>query len=193
MFSAIKKDYDDSNHYGDYHRTKSNDSNTLDIAGKIVHGNYHMICNTWDSFEGGPIAVTNHCFLYRNANIKTVVGMPRFIGGCLDMSFCNISSLQDVHHHIDEIGSEFILYGNLIKSHVLGLMLIPINGMIITGCGNYQHYASIQQSTYVSKSGVYDITDVDAILNKWKNQGRKGVMGAMKELIDLGYEELAQL
>jgi hypothetical protein len=38
-----------------------------------------------------------------------------------------------------------------------------------------------------------DGKDVDAILNKWKNQGRKGVLGAQRELLDLGYEELAQL
>lgn len=29
--------------------------------------------------------------------------------------------------------------------------------------------------------------------NKWKNQGRKGVLGAQRDLLDLGYKELAQL
>ena len=36
-------------------------------------------------------------------------------------------------------------------------------------------------------------SDVDMILNKWKNQGRRGVLGAQRELLDLGYKELAQL
>ena len=35
--------------------------------------------------------------------------------------------------------------------------------------------------------------DVDEILNRWKNQGRKGVLGVQRELFDLGYDQLAQL
>ncbi len=34
---------------------------------------------------------------------------------------------------------------------------------------------------------------VDTIMNRWKNQGRKGVLGAQRELIAAGYKELAQL
>jgi hypothetical protein len=52
-------------------------------------------------------------------------------------------------------------------------MLISIGGNISTGLG--------------------DGHDVDAILNKWKNQGRKGALGAQRELLELGYKELAQL
>jgi hypothetical protein len=52
-------------------------------------------------------------------------------------------------------------------------MLIEIGGKIGTGLG--------------------DGKDVDMISNKWKNQGRKGVLGAQRELLELGYEELAQL
>ena len=84
-----------------------------------------------------------------------------------------LSSLQDVHKYITKINGSFHLDSNPIQSHILGLMMIEIGGEITTGLGNG--------------------TDVDLILNKWKNQGRRGVMGAMKELTDLGYEELAQL
>jgi hypothetical protein len=52
-------------------------------------------------------------------------------------------------------------------------MLIEIGGEIITRLG--------------------DGKDVDMILNKWKNQGRKGALGAQRELLDLGYDQLAQL
>jgi hypothetical protein len=51
-------------------------------------------------------------------------------------------------------------------------MLIEIGGKILTSLNN-------------------DV--VDDILNKWKNQGRRGVLGAQRELLELGYEELAQL
>jgi hypothetical protein len=46
-------------------------------------------------------------------------------------------------------------------------------------------------STIVTEFG--DETDVDRILNKWKNQGRRGVLGAQRELLDLGYDEMAKL
>jgi hypothetical protein len=52
-------------------------------------------------------------------------------------------------------------------------MLIDIGSTIVTEFGNG--------------------TDVDEILNKWKNQGRKGVLGAQRELLDLGYVEMAKL
>jgi hypothetical protein len=51
-------------------------------------------------------------------------------------------------------------------------MLIEIGGEIVTKLG--------------------DGEDVDKILNKWKNQGRRGVLGAQRELLELGYAELAQ-
>jgi hypothetical protein len=52
-------------------------------------------------------------------------------------------------------------------------MLVEIDGKIVTGLG--------------------DGYDVDEILNKWKNQGRRGVVGCQRDLIKAGYRELAQL
>ena len=66
---------------------------------------------------------------------------------------------------------------NGLHSCVLGLMMIEIGGAISTGL----------ESEAIGRS------PIDAILNKWKNQGRKGVLGAQRELLDLGYKELAQL
>ncbi len=84
-----------------------------------------------------------------------------------------LTSLEDIHKQIKKIGGDFYCHDNKIKSHILGLMLIDIGGEIITHLGNGK--------------------DVDEILNRWKNQGRKGVLGVQHELLDLGYEELAQL
>ena len=98
---------------------------------------------------------------------------PSIVGGdfmCVDN---RLTSLKDIHKQIKKIGDRFLCFDNPIKSRILGLMLIDIGGDIVTDLGNGR--------------------DVDAILNKWKNQGRKGVLGAQRELLDLGYEELAQL
>lgn len=73
---------------------------------------------------------------------------------------------------LKKITGRFWAHDNPIRSHVLGLMLIEIGGKILTSLNN-------------------DV--VDDILNKWKNQGRRGVLGAQRELLELGYEELAQL
>ena len=84
-----------------------------------------------------------------------------------------LTSLKDIHKQIKKIGDRFLCFDNPIKSHILGLMLIDIGGDIVADLGNG--------------------SDVDAILNRWKNQGRRGMLGAQRELLDLGYEELAQL
>jgi hypothetical protein len=55
-------------------------------------------------------------------------------------------------------------------------MLIEIGGTIVIQFENMEMYRNANQ-----------------ILNKWKNQGRRGVLGAQRELLDLGYDRLAQL
>mgnify|MGYP007122364724 FL=1 len=86
-----------------------------------------------------------------------------------------LTSLHDIHKHLRRIGGSFSCYSyaSTKATHILGLMLIDIGSTIVTEFGNG--------------------TDVDEILNKWKNQGRKGVLGAQRELLDLGYVEMAKL
>lgn len=74
---------------------------------------------------------------------------------------------------LKKISGSFVCYDCKITSSILGLMLIDIGSDIITYLGNGRV--------------------VDAILNRWKNQGRKGVLGCQRDLIDAGYRELAQL
>ena len=98
---------------------------------------------------------------------------PSQIGGNFSCSHNKLTSLKDVHTHIRKVDGWFICFHNYIESHILGLMLIEIGREIITRLGGGK--------------------DVDKILNTWKNQGRKGVLGAQRELLELGYAELAQL
>lgn len=98
---------------------------------------------------------------------------PSIVGGDFMRADNRLPSLENIHEQIKKIGGEFWCFDNPIKSHILGLMLIDIGGNITTDLG--------------------DGEDVDMILNKWKNQGRKGVLGAQRELLELGYAELAQL
>ena len=128
------------------------DLTSLKGCPRVVHGNFSCAGNKLTSLEYCPIHVDKDFICVNN----------------------NITSLKNIHQYITFIGGDFRCLGNPITSHILGLMMIRIDGAIITNLGD-------------------DGEDINAVLNKWKNQGRKGVMGAMKELIDLGYESLAQI
>lgn len=82
-----------------------------------------------------------------------------------------------IYKHLRRIGGFFSCLNGAARgakvTHILGLMLIDIGDAIVTEFG--------------------DKKDVDRILNKWKNQGRKGVLGAQCELMDIGYDEMAKL
>ena len=111
------------------------------------------------------------------SDITSLAGAPKKIGGSVTLTHNqNLDSLHNVHNHINHIGNMFNCGGAAIRSSVLGLMLIEIGGTIIIQFENMEMYHNANQ-----------------ILNKWKNQGRRGVLGAQRELLDLGYNRLAQL
>ena len=145
--------------------------NLLGAPNKIT-GHFYCGNNRLTSLEGGPSYVGDGYFCYDN-ELVTLKGAPQHVEYGFECDHNKLTSLKDIHRYIQKIGGDFGCFYNPIKSHILGLTLIDIGGYICTQLG--------------------DGKDVDIILNKWKNQGRKGVMGAMKELTDLGYEELAQL
>jgi hypothetical protein len=157
-----------------------------------VGGIYDVSSNKLTSLEGAPeIATSFNCtgnsrlailkfapmithrdFFATKTAITSLEFAPKTVGGRLMCQFCKITDLHDVQKHISKVGKDLVLYGNNITSSVLGLMLIDVHGSICTNNAN---------------------PTIDEILNKWKNQGRKGVLGAQRELLDAGYEELAQL
>jgi hypothetical protein len=124
------------------------------------------------SLEHCPSAVHGD-FSCSHNQLTSLEHCPSEVNGGFWSNFNNITSLKDIHKQIKKIGRNFRCHNNPIKSHILGLMLVEIGGGITTWLG--------------------DGHDVDKILNKWKNQGRKGALGCQRELIDAGYEELAQL
>ena len=112
-------------------------------------------------------------FFCANNNLTSLAHCPKIVKHDFDCSANNLSSLKDIHKQIKKVGGDFWCINNPIKSHILGLMLIEVDECIHTRLGNG--------------------SDVDEILNKWKNQGGRGALGAQRELLDLGYEELARL
>jgi hypothetical protein len=137
-----------------------------------VGGSYFCSENRLKDLRGIPEKL--HRSLIARANrISSLQFFPEYVGRDVDLAHNNLRSLKGFHDRLHHVGGDIDLSNNGIKSHVLSLMLIHIEKSIITDLGH---------------DG-----DVARILNRWKNQGRKGVLGAQRELLDLGYEELAQL
>ena len=114
-------------------------------------------------------------FVDGNKRLTSLEGCPQILHRGIYADACNIDNLHDIHRIVKRVGGRghFDLTDNPITSNILGLMLIEF-GQI----GN-------QLFTFDK--------EVNAIIYKWLNQGRRGVLGAQRELLDLGYEELAQL
>lgn len=145
---------------------------TLEWCPLEVGDIFDCSANRLTSLEHCPKTVGGAFRCSSNA-LTSLEHCPAVVGYEFYCSGNKITSLKDIHKMITEIGGTFYCHRNPIKTHILGIMLIDIGKKIHTELG--------------------DGTDVDEILNKWKNQGRKGVLGAQRELIEAGYRELAQL
>lgn len=121
-----------------------------------------------------PNKIDGNFFCFSN-KLTSLENCPAEVGGSFYCYKNELTSLKDIQKQIKKIDGNFWCGDNPIQSHILGLMLVEI------GYGG----------RFLTKLG--DGEDVDAILNKWKNQGRKGVLGCQRDLIAAGYEDLAQL
>ena len=142
---------------------------------KRISGSFSCIDNQLTSLKGCPEEIGGN-FLCGFNGLTSLEFCPKRVGQRFSCVENGLISLEGIHKNLHEVG-QFACYDNPIKSHVLGLMLINVT--------------STASNAIKTSLGLYG--DVDEILNKWKNQGRKGVLGAQRELLDLGYEELAQL
>ena len=142
---------------------------------KRTLGSFSCIDNRLTSLKGCPEEIGGN-FLCGFNGLTSLEFCPKRVGQRFSCVENGLISLEGIHKNLHEVG-QFVCYDNPIKSHVLGLMLI-----------NVKSTASDAIKTSLGSDG-----DVDMILNKWKNQGRRGVLGAQRELLDLGYKELAQL
>ena len=157
---------------GDDFHCQYNRLTSLEHCPSQVGGDFICSRNQLTSLEHCPSQVGGN-FGCSSNRLTSLDGCPSQVGGNFWCHENKLTSLHNVHKHISNIGGNFVCRNNPIQSHILGLMMIEIGGEITTRLGNG--------------------TDVDEVLNKWKNQGRSGTMGAQHELLELGYKELAQL
>ena len=149
-----------------------NELTSLEHCPSKVGGTFTCSFNDLTSLEHCPSEVGGN-FWCSYDGLTSLEFWPSKVGDSFGCANNKLTSLKDIHRHIKKIGGDFLCHGNPIKSHILGLMFVEIDGNISTELGNG--------------------SDVDEILNRWKNQGRYGVISCQRDLIKAGYKDLAQL
>lgn len=138
----------------------------LKINGKLAASNQEL-----ESLKNAPIQVGGRC-TFRNNYLTTLEGVPSVIYGDLDCTDNLIESLKDIHKQIKKLTGSFSVYDNPVRSNILGVLLIP-------GLSSFK----------ISNVPVMNI------INKHlpNTRGMAAVLECQSELIDAGFEELAEL
>ena len=148
-----------------------NNLTSLDGAPVSVGGNFDCFDNNLTSLDRAPVSVGGNFGCSYN-KLTSLAGAPSSVGGYFACSDNQLTSLSGIHKIIKKMKGGFYARGNPIKSHVLGLLMIP-------GC------------TKVELSN----KKVEKILNKYlpNTGGNQWVMQCQTELIEAGYMEYARL
>lgn len=146
---------------------------SLEHGPNYVRDVYDCSANRLTDLKGAPQNPVASLIVNHNRKLVTLEGVTPKVQLLSIKSCPQLKSLTDIHKQMSVISRRFIChdFAMQITSSILGLMLIELGDV----------------------STEYDNDDVANILNKWKNQGRKGVLGAQRELLDLGHDELARL
>lgn len=146
---------------------------SLEHGPNYVRDVYDCSANKLTDLKGAPQNPVASLIVNNNRKLVTLEGVTPKVQLLSVKSCPQLKSLHDIHNQMSAISRRFVChdFAMQITSSILGLMLIELGDI----------------------STEYDNDDVANILNKWKNQGRKGVLGAQRELLNLGYDELARL
>lgn len=108
-----------------------------------------------------------------SSTVTSLEGAPRHIGGSLHCGNTELTSLHNIHKHIDLIGGELYL-PITIASHVLGVMKIK----------------ELQRIIIVDNQAKQ--TPLEVIINKHL-QGDRNIHDCQEELLEAGLTEFAKL
>jgi hypothetical protein len=140
--------------------------------GKIA-GHFNMSYVGLTSFEGFPRVIEGDCWCTEN-KLTSFEGAPQYIKGSFFVQDNLISLISGF--------PEFV--GGLVNMNynekLPVLRLLNVNGGIILGPSSWPD----------QKKG--DYATVQNILNKYKGQGKKGMLGAGVELTRAGYKDNAR-
>jgi len=146
---------------------------TLEFCPKEVGKDFYCSNNEITSLAGAPAKIGGG-FNTTN-NITSLTSAPAKIGGGKNINesvYNNITSLKDIQKWLKKMNGTFYAHNNPIKSHVIGLLLIP-------GC----------------KSVTLDNKEVEEILNKHLKSpfGHLRLLDCQEDLLSADFEEYAKL
>jgi hypothetical protein len=152
---------------------------SLEGAPKEVTGMFYCFENYLTTLKGAPSKIGN-TFSCRHNLLTSLDGAPSELGGGFFCSDNNLTSLKGIHKIIKKMNGMFYAQGNPIKSHVLGVLLIP-------GLKSIEFVEMGKASS--------DLIKVQKILNKYlpNTIGNKSLLTCQNELLDAGFDEYAQL
>jgi len=142
------------------------------IAQGKVLGDFSCSSTKISSLEGGPNWVGGD-FDCWNTNITSLEQGPSYVGRVFDCRNTKITSLHNIHKEIKHIGYALIM-PDIVKSHVLGVMLIK----------------ELQKIEFYYKNT--EQKQVENIINKHL-AGYRDIHLAQEELIEAGLSEFAKL
>jgi hypothetical protein len=141
---------------------------TLEGGPRKVGGVYNCMHNELTSLLGCAETINGSLLAGSNKNLRSLKGGPRFVKYTVYLQRTALTSLENVHLHLPEVGLSFYIKEVPLQSHVLGLL--KIKGL-----------------THVD----LDDAKLQAILNKYLPEG--DFLACALELAEAGYEEYARL
>ena len=127
---------------------------SLEGAPSAVSGYFSCSFNHLTSLVGAPTEVGRY-FACSHNWLTSLEGAPATIRGNFNCSGNKLSSLHNIHKIIKKMNGRFTGVNNPIKSHVLGLMLIPgiteveidnieVEKILNDGIENKKHWTEVQ-------------------------------------------------
>jgi len=96
---------------------------TLEDAPTSVDGDFSCWNNKITSLEGAPSSVGGYFNCYNN-KLTTLEGAPSSVGGNFICSYNHLTSLTGIHRILKQMKGNFYVYGNPLKSNIIGLLLV---------------------------------------------------------------------
>lgn len=118
--------------------------------------------------------------LYNVSGITSLEGISQSINQLSIFESKNLTSLHNIHKQIKRIDGEMYLSASFLKSHILGILLIP---------------GLTELSVVNTSSKNPKLVEAAKIINKYlpNDRGNDAVVDCQNELLDAGLEDFAQL
>ncbi len=152
---------------------------TLEGAPARIHGDFYCQSNHLKDFKGTLERVDGTAYFNHNSDLSSFEGSLKSVRH-MYVNNCGFTSLKGIHKHIKHMET-FTAMNNEIKSHVLGLLLVPqLQEVVLYMTGD---------------DGLNRLLAIEKILNEYlpNERGMDAVLECQERLIDIGAEEYAKL